>query len=173
MQREIIRFNGRPVQVRLDQAPDKAILKEGLKGVQYQIVCNDDASIMWLPPEAHAALMQCGARAGDGVSIQKLPRGWNVYRLGDAAEPPAPNGNGNGHSYPPPPLPDKLYTQPTTAQMQPAALAFAGCLKSAMDACIEAQQYARAKGSSLQFQPEHIQAIACTLYIQQSKAARS
>lgn len=160
MPREVIRFNGQPVQVRLDQAPAAIEPRENDNGVYYQYVTDHNARIMFLKPEAHSQLIKLGAQAGENISIQRIRRGrswgWDVRRVSEQQQLPVgdPAKTATAASSPP--------TAPTQAPT--AFSSFAGALKVAMDACIEAQHYARSKGSSLQFQSADICAIACTLY---------
>ena len=75
------------------------------------------------------------------------------------------HSNGNGHQAPPPasnpPLPHA-----------PGASQYAMALRTAIDAAKFAQEYAAAKGLTLEFSTEDVRCIAATLYIDQRKEGK-
>jgi hypothetical protein len=83
-----------PLVVLLDKGPEGKETTSQRGDLQFQYTVNDDSCVMWLPPEARAAIMRSGAQAGDTVQLVKSLRGknafWNAQVLPDAAEPPPP-----------------------------------------------------------------------------------
>ena len=188
-----------PLSVQLDKGPEGKQVESQRGDTQYQYTVNNDAGVMWLPPEARAAILRTGAQAGDWVQIVKSLRGrnaiWNVQVLADSAEPPPPpepppsrmvaprppytNGNGSqlgGHhqagaaAYQPPPAP------------APAPLATPqGSMEDVMTRCLEisarahwrAYQAARAAGIDIEGPNwEDVRAAAISIFIERGRNAR-
>ncbi len=188
MQREVIKPQPDiPVIVKLDKGPEGQE-REGRFGIDYQYTVNDDRCVMWLPKEARDRLVRCGAQAGDEVQIVKSLRGlmaqWSVQVMPDSNElAPSPsqdrpvpaqarpngyvNGHGNGHyaGHAQPPRPE--------ANISPIAQQLAGCLRAAVDACVETEAYAKSKGMPLEFCSEDIRAMALSVYIGAQRKERS
>lgn len=181
MPRELLRPQTNvPLIVRLDFGAD-GVPREGRTGTDYMYTVNDDAAIMFLPPQAAAAIRATGAQAGDEIAIVKRGAGaratWEVERVeeepADAYEPPPPPRQQPARSAPATPTrqPQPQAQQPPAGQ-QAAASQLAGALCAAIDATIEAQRYAARKTLALQFAPEDIRAFALSIYIASRKEVR-
>lgn len=174
MPREVIQFNGHPVQVRLDQAPAAVNPRENENGVYFQHIVNGNTGIMFLRPEAHSQLIKLGAHAGEEISIQRIRRGrswgWDVHRV--TAQPaPQPQTRTATEPAKPAEQPSAPASSPATAATQaPTAFSsLSGCLCAAIDAAAEAQAYAARKNIAVQFHGEDIRALALTLYVKGGK----
>jgi len=179
-----------PLIVKLDKGPEgKETSSRG--ELQYMYTLNDDSSVMWLPPEARTALLRTGAQPGDLIEIVKSLRGrtaiWNVQVVPDAQEPPArgmrmlaprpapetqpqySNGrnvqHSNGGSNQPQAQPAK--------NVSPVSQQLADCLRAAIDASMEAQEYAHSLGGELHFNEEDIRAMGLSIYIGRQREGRS
>jgi len=195
VQREVVKLSTDiPVTVLLDRGPE-GFEREGKFGVDYQYTVNRDAGIMWLPRQARDAVIRSGAQAGDEVEILKQQHGnattYRVRRLSDAAEAPAPAPKPvpakpraatpiPARAYYQPetaaaPAPRQAETQPTeaAAEVHPITRRLMSCLCSAIDACSEAETYARSKHfGDLEFTSEDIRAAALTIFINLSREGR-
>lgn len=189
-QREILKPQMNvPLTVHLDQGPEGKE-KTGQYGTDYQYTVNQNAGVMWLPAEGRDALIQSGAQAGDDVQIVKSMRGkqvvWSAQVVSDAAEVPAAS-NGVQVSYTSGvKFPARVYAQPAQApvaaprtapaprpapqpqpetRITPVAMQLASCFCAAIDACLEAETYAKSKGLAIEFNAEDLRAVALSVYI--------
>lgn len=145
---------------------------------RYNVTCEGTPCFIYLPPQAHQQIQRSMAQPGDQIQILKCMRGrqatYSVMVLSDAAEPQQqsnlrghyPNGTAtNGHH-----ANGRVQQMPQPAQQQsrPAARGsshMAQCLCSAIDAAVEAQEYARGKNFSVTFLGSDIRAMANSLLI--------
>jgi|SRR5579884_652170 len=174
MQREIIRPNfERPVIVQLDHGADKALQREGQFGIDFEYTLNGNKSITWLPQEAHAQIQRMQLAAGEEIALQKIKRGrttqWLIERVEEEPAPkPTPANtaakqNSNAHTTQKNPVQAEAKE---SRYIMPAKVAeLAGCLVAAAKAAKIAQEEA-----GVQLGAREIQALACTLYIETTKA---
>jgi hypothetical protein len=185
--REKIEFpTNTPVLVTLDF--NEGILKPGRFGDEYQYVVNQDAGIFWAKPELHQLIEQSGARAGDDIYITKreVRDGnrkrvqWEVARAEEEPAPPPPVAKPNGtHAAAPAPR-TQPQAAPRLAEQLCEAHREANCqlcgqqqpinplsqaLRMAIDAAVEAREYAGTRGIQIGFAVEDIRAMAATLLI--------
>lgn len=186
-----------PMVVLLDKGPEGKETTSQRGDLQYQYTLNNDACVMWLPPEARSAIMRTGAQAGDEIQIVKSLRGknaiWNVQVVPDSAPPPpasrmvAPRpaySNGNGHSAPqqhwenepqpttprPQPAPAQ---QPATTTTYPMEEVMARCLEISARANWRAFQAAKAAGIAIEGPNwEDVRAAAISIFIERSRNQR-
>lgn len=166
-----------PITVLLDHGPEGKETTAPNGSVDYQYIVNDDGGILWLPAPARAQLLRTGAQAGDLVQISKVQQGrntaWNVRVVSDANEPapaassrmvaPRPQyANGNGQPQ----------QQPAAAAPRRGGSPLAQCLCAAVDAAIEAADYARERNFSVTFLGGDIRAMANSLMINDERGAR-
>jgi hypothetical protein len=179
MNRSVIKFNPNlPVDVRLDYGPEGKLHE---RTGDYQYTVNGNSCVMFLPETARNQLLRTHAAKGDLVRICKTVSGrsvtWNVEVLSDAAEPapgprivaPAPartNGVARGNAPTGGPETNGANAlAPQPAQVRGHShLAQALCL--AIDAAIQASEYARSQNFSVTFLGSDIRAMANTVMIQ-------
>ncbi|MGH9344849.1 MAG: hypothetical protein ACRD3Y_02270 [Bryobacteraceae bacterium] len=153
-------------------APESHSQYTGLE-YRYNVQRGGKPCFIYLPPAAHAQIQKSMAQPGDQIEIVKSLHGQQVFYaiqvLSDAAEPtnlrghyPAgttTNGhtNGNGRN-----------VQPINGNgnaPRPGNSHMAQCLCAAVDAAIEASEYARSKNYSVAFLGSDIRAMANSLLI--------
>ena len=192
--REKIEFpTNTPVLVTLDF--NEGILKPGRFGDEYQYVVNQDAGIFWAKPELHQLIEKSVARAGDDIYITKreVRDGnrkrvqWEVARVEEepaaaaaAAPPPAPVAKPNGTHVAAAASRTQPQAAPRLAEQLCEAHREANCqlcrqqqpinplsqaLRMAIDAAVEAREYANRRGIQIGFAVEDIRAMAATLLI--------
>ena len=181
MNRQILKAQADvPLVVLLDQGPEGKETRSQRDGaLQYQYTVNDDKGVMWLPPEARAAILRTGAQAGDQIEILKSLRGknafWNVQVLSDASEPaptkmvaPRPAyRNGNGHP--------AAASQPAAAPatVHPHEELMARCIELGARANLKAHAALKAAGIELD-EPtwEDARATGTSFFIEPNKSTR-
>lgn len=186
VRRDVIKFDSNvPVIVKLDYADGREGENKNGKYVLYTV--NDDAAAMFLTPTAHLALQRSHAQAGDHVQITKVQHGQNAtswdVRVMPPSEPPTPPAPGpraveSSRAYLPPPQQRTQGANALAPQATPAAhdqrgtshLSHALCL--AIDAAVEASEYARSRNFSVTFLGSDIRAMANTVMINDQQGGR-
>jgi hypothetical protein len=192
--REVIRFDGEPVKVKLDRGPHAGIECHGQYGIDWRYSVNHGKAVMYLPAEARDVLLNSGAVAGEEVAIRRLGRDrWEVERI--ARDLPFPLGADTPDQGEPErgaratakPLPDRLYARPEPDNAPECAPAPSGalpptvltasqhmmsCYCVAVDVAVEVQEYARNKGINIAFTGSDIRAMGITVYIGDNQRMR-
>lgn len=159
-------------------APESHSQFTGLE-YRYNVTRDGVACFVYLPAAAHQQIQRSLAQPGDQIELLKTARGnYSVQVLSDAAEPQVAqpvshlrghypngtatngaNGNRNVHAMPAP--------QPPAAAKKPerGSSHMAQCLCAAIDAAIEAQEYARTHNFSVTFLGSDVRAMANSLLI--------
>jgi hypothetical protein len=187
---------GSPIRVHLDKGPEGQP-QQSKFGADYKYLVNFGQANLYLKPMAREALVRSGAKQGDDVQILKQLHGnaesydIRVMTNGVASAPAArSNGNGKVHQ-----LPARAYCQPESngahpepgrpaapapaaapaqqpAPAQPgssAASHIAMCLRQAIDAVADTQEYARLRSVGVTFLGSDVRAIANSIYINDQK----
>jgi hypothetical protein len=182
-----------PLVVLLDKGPEGKETTSQRGDLQYQYTVNNDACVMWLPPEARAAILRTGAQAGDQLQIVKSLRGnnaiWSVQVLADSEPPPPPpptrmvaprptyaaapsqnaapsQPNGNGHHQAPAPTP----LPPLAAEPHPIEQLMLRCFIAGGRTLWKAYLKLREEGCSYDTPTiEDVRAAGITLYIERTK----
>jgi hypothetical protein len=179
-----------PIRVQLDDAPARAQLKEGKFGLDYLHSVNRGQGKMYLPAQAHEALVRSGARPGDEVQICKTLHGkavsFDIHVLTAGVARPLPpaaaaapqpirtNGSTNGHTNGAAPAQGKPASIAATAE--PAVVQQTGeqrigrrvkvCGRIALDAIADWTAYGTKIGVPMQFESDDVRALAITLLIE-------
>jgi hypothetical protein len=162
---------GAPLLLTLEQ-PSGTEVDSQVNGKEWRYLVQHDGRpcIMYLPRPGHDAIQRIAPGAGDVIELMRFKRGNTEgyvanYPDGDRNAPPSSNGhNGNGyhqngHSAAPPAA--------AAPQRGSSHLARALCL--AIDAAVEASEYARSKNFSVTFLGSDIRAMANTVMIGDQK----
>lgn len=144
---------------------------------RYNVLRGEQPVFLYLPRQGHEAIQQLAPRAGDVVELLRMKRGdREVYdaRYPDSAPrsvrvvaPAAyqPNYENDTHAPARSPHQNDYRNGANNGQSKRGSSHLAQCLVRAIDDVVEAQEYAREKGLSIQFTGADIQDIAVTYYI--------
>jgi hypothetical protein len=140
-------------------------------------------AIMWVPEEAHRAIVRTGAAFPLAVEITKHRNGWEVVHLVD--EPAAANGYGQASptsarpAQPQPaarpargPLDTAQQQLPHTPGEQPYSASMYTALCAAIRTAAGAEKFAQEIGRPVAFDTADIRAIAATLFIHATEGSR-
>lgn len=180
--REVVKFNGQPVEVQLTYATGKE--SDNGKGAFYTYSLVGE-KIIFAPPELNEAIQAQRPRKGERLSIQLLAnKRWDVKRITEeqgleTLAPPfsATNNNGNrntrrdtmtalgdvlvnGISEPRPAAPSLMTGQSQFILQQ---------LTAAVEAVAAVENYAKLMNRPVTFSSEDIRAIAISCFISQSR----
>jgi len=178
--REKIRLSSdSPTIVTLEEADGHETRSQitGATEYRYSVLCQGTPGFLYLPAAARQELLRQAAQPGDQVRILKQVHGREAtYSIQLLREPSRLRGHypvgattQNGHLRPVPPRPSlaAAETRPLRGSSH-----LAQCLCAAIDAAIEAAEYARSKNFSVTFLGSDIRAIANSLYINDQNGAQ-
>jgi hypothetical protein len=154
--REKVKFSqASPTVVKLDFNDGTPV--NGRNGEQqYQYMCNDDASIMYVDAPIRDYILAAGCKAGDLVAITKHgpdARQWEVVRTS-----PQPSTITAAMAAARPAAARPAAAAPV--EVTPQSIDLVAALKSAIDAAIEAERYAGMQAHPITFSAEDIRTMA-------------